>query len=132
MPQLHLYCESLEDRCGEAAEANAQGMEMSVIPVFQSEIVPAAVRGLAVGSYQMSFGIGGFVITAICRRTSRIPNDWSWRIVFLCYLVGMCRPAPKGPNLTLYVHADPSPLDHRRLDLVPAGITEMARSARTH
>ncbi|CZT46600.1 related to RGT2-Sensor of high external glucose concentrations [Rhynchosporium secalis] len=30
------------------------GMELAVVPVFQSEIVPAPVRGLAVGSYQFS------------------------------------------------------------------------------
>ena len=29
-------------------------MELAVVPVFQSEIVPAPVRGLAVGSYQFS------------------------------------------------------------------------------
>jgi MFS family permease len=64
------------------------GMEMSVIPVFQSEIVPAPVRGLAVASYQMAFAFGGFIISGICHRTSTIPNDWSWRIPFLCYLFG--------------------------------------------
>jgi SP family sugar:H+ symporter-like MFS transporter len=29
-------------------------MEFSVIPVYQTEIMPAAVRGFAVGSYQLS------------------------------------------------------------------------------
>ena len=70
------------------ATLTRQGMEMAVVPVFQSEIVPVAVRGLAVGSYQMSFGIGGFVISGLAHRTSTIPNDWSWRIIFLCYLFG--------------------------------------------
>lgn len=64
------------------------GMEMSVIPVYQSEIVPAAVRGIAVASYQMSFAFGGFVISGICHGTATLPNDWSWRIPFLCYLFG--------------------------------------------
>lgn len=63
-------------------------MEMSVIPVFQSEIVPAAVRGLAVASYQMSFAFGGFAISGICRRTSMITTDWAWKIPLLCYLFG--------------------------------------------
>ena len=46
------------------------GMEMSVIPNYQSEIVPAAVRGLAVASYQMSFSVGGFLMSGICHQTS--------------------------------------------------------------
>ena len=64
------------------------GMEMSTIPIFQSEIVPAAVRGLATVSYQLSFGVGALIISGICHRTSTITSDWSWRIPFLCYLFG--------------------------------------------
>lgn len=30
------------------------GMELSVVPVYQSEIVPTSVRGLVVGTYQFS------------------------------------------------------------------------------
>jgi SP family sugar:H+ symporter-like MFS transporter len=30
------------------------GMELSVVPVFQSEIVPAPVRGFVVATYQLS------------------------------------------------------------------------------
>jgi hypothetical protein len=33
------------------------GMELAVVPVFQSEIVPPPVRGLAVGTYQMSINV---------------------------------------------------------------------------
>lgn len=36
------------------------GMELAVVPVFQSEIVPAPVRGLAVGSYQFSLMVSIF------------------------------------------------------------------------
>lgn len=64
------------------------GMEMAVIPVFQAEIVPAAVRGPAVASYQMAFAFVGFIISGICHRTSEIPNDWAWRVPLLCYLFG--------------------------------------------
>ena len=63
------------------------GMEMSVIPNYQSEIVPAAVRGLAVASYQMSFSVGGFLMSGICHQTSLLTTDWAWRIPFLCYLI---------------------------------------------
>lgn len=33
------------------------GMELATVPVFQSEIVPAPVRGLAVSTYQLSLGV---------------------------------------------------------------------------
>lgn len=33
------------------------GMELSVVPVFQSEIVPTAARGFVVGTYQLSLTV---------------------------------------------------------------------------
>jgi hypothetical protein len=30
------------------------GMELAVVPVYQSEIMPKEIRGFAVGSYQFS------------------------------------------------------------------------------
>jgi hypothetical protein len=38
------------------------GMELAVVPVFQSEIVPAPIRGMAVGSYQFSLMVS-FILT---------------------------------------------------------------------
>jgi MFS family permease len=55
-------------------------MELAVIPAFQSEIVPAPVRGLVVGTYQLSLIIGGFVINCVCRGTSTIQDNRAWRI----------------------------------------------------
>ncbi|KAL1801703.1 hypothetical protein ACET3X_002045 [Alternaria dauci] len=64
------------------------GMELAVIPAFQSEIVPAPVRGLVVGTYQLSLVIGGFVINSVCRGTSSIPDNRAWRIPLgLFYIV---------------------------------------------
>lgn len=54
------------------------GMELSTIPVYQSEIVPAPIRGLAVGSYQLALGLGGTLINIICRGTSEIENNNAW------------------------------------------------------
>lgn len=63
-------------------------MELSVIPAFQSEIVPAPARGLVVGSYQLSLIMGGFVINSVCKGTSTIKDDRAWRIPLgLFYIV---------------------------------------------
>ncbi|KAH7345836.1 putative sugar transporter [Pyrenochaeta sp. MPI-SDFR-AT-0127] len=56
------------------------GMELAVIPAFQSEIVPAPARGLVVGSYQLSLVLGGFVINSVCKGTSTLPDNRAWRI----------------------------------------------------
>lgn len=63
-------------------------MELSVVPVFQSEIVPKSVRGLSVGTYQMSIQFGGMVINWVCRGTSDIQDNRAWRIPLgLFYIV---------------------------------------------
>ncbi|CEN59436.1 hypothetical protein ASPCAL01886 [Aspergillus calidoustus] len=64
------------------------GMELSVVPIFQSEIVPAPIRGLIVGTYQLSLTLGGVVINAVCYGTSRIDDNRAWRIPLgLFYIV---------------------------------------------
>lgn len=63
------------------------GMELSSVPVYQSEVVPAPIRGLMVGSYQLSLGIGGLIINGICNGTSRIPNNNSWMIPYGLYYI---------------------------------------------
>ncbi|WWD00014.1 hypothetical protein V866_006922 [Kwoniella sp. B9012] len=63
------------------------GMELSVIPVFQSEIMPAPVRGFAVGSYQFSLSIGGLIINCICRGTSTLKSNAAWRIPYGFYYI---------------------------------------------
>lgn len=50
--------------------------------------VPAPVRGLVVGTYQMSLGFGGLVINSICYGTSQIDDNRQWRIPLgLFYIV---------------------------------------------
>ncbi|KAJ5623072.1 hypothetical protein N7490_011677 [Penicillium lividum] len=64
------------------------GMELSVVPVFQSEIAPTPIRGFMVGTYQLTITFGGMVIGWICNGTSRITDDRSWRIPLgLFYIV---------------------------------------------
>lgn len=57
------------------------GMELSVVPMFQSEIVPAPIRGLAVATYQLSIMLGGLVINGTCFATNNHYKDnRAWRI----------------------------------------------------
>ncbi|KAG5661248.1 hypothetical protein KAF25_005370 [Fusarium avenaceum] len=64
------------------------GMELGVVPTFQSEIVPAQARGFMVGSYQLSLAIGGLVINSVCFGTSTLPDNRAWRIPLgLFYIV---------------------------------------------
>ncbi|RSL73661.1 hypothetical protein CEP54_000031 [Fusarium duplospermum] len=64
------------------------GMELGVVPTFQSEIVPAQARGFMVGSYQLSLAVGGLVINSVCFGTSSLPDNRAWRIPLgLFYIV---------------------------------------------
>jgi sugar porter (SP) family MFS transporter len=63
------------------------GMELSVVPVYQSEIVPTQVRGLIVGTYQFSLILGGIIVNSICKRTSSIKDDRAWRIPIGCFYI---------------------------------------------
>ncbi|KAH8799475.1 general substrate transporter [Xylogone sp. PMI_703] len=63
------------------------GMELSVVPIFQAEIVPREVRGLVVGTYQLMLNLGGLIMSIICQATSSLEGDKQWRIPFGLFLV---------------------------------------------
>ncbi|KAK1720215.1 hypothetical protein CaCOL14_005865 [Colletotrichum acutatum] len=63
------------------------GFELAVVPVYQSEIVPAPVRGMVVGTYQLSIGLGGLVINSICRGTSGFQDSRAYKIPFGLFYV---------------------------------------------
>lgn len=64
------------------------GMELSVVPVFQSEIVPAEIRGFVVGTYQFALIAGGLILNIICSGTSGIQDDRAFRIPYgLFYII---------------------------------------------
>ncbi|KAI5459034.1 general substrate transporter [Mariannaea sp. PMI_226] len=56
------------------------GMELATCPPFQAEIIPAEVRGFAVGTYQTSLLMGGIIINSVCRGTSGLTSNAAWRI----------------------------------------------------
>ncbi|TGJ82197.1 hypothetical protein E0Z10_g6576 [Xylaria hypoxylon] len=83
------------------------GMELAVVPVLQSELVPATVRGFVVGTYQSGLLIGQLIQALICRGTSNIPGDASWRIplgvlyVVPCIIAGSVWFMPESPRWLL-------------------------------
>lgn len=63
------------------------GMEAWLIPMFQAEIVPAAVRGSLVATYTFSHIFAGFVSSIVTNFTSRLAGDQSWMIPFGLILI---------------------------------------------
>ncbi|TPX09098.1 uncharacterized protein E0L32_001639 [Thyridium curvatum] len=64
------------------------GIELSVVPVYQSEIVPTEIRGFVVSTYQLALLSGGLVINLVCRGTSTIDGQAAFRIPYgLFYLI---------------------------------------------
>ncbi|KAK8124249.1 sugar transporter [Apiospora kogelbergensis] len=56
------------------------GMELAVVPIYQSEITPKKSRGFVVGTYQISLMLGGLVMNCIARGTGSIKSNVAWQI----------------------------------------------------
>ncbi len=64
------------------------GIELSVVPVYQSEVVPSQVRAFVVSTYQLALLLGGLIINLVCRGTSTIDGEAAFRIPYgLMYLI---------------------------------------------
>ncbi|KAI0483331.1 general substrate transporter [Xylariaceae sp. FL0804] len=63
------------------------GMELAVVPIFQSEITPKQARGFVVGTYQLMLTIGGLAINGICYNTQYRPDNSAFRIPFGIFFV---------------------------------------------
>ncbi|KAF4981677.1 hypothetical protein FZEAL_2564 [Fusarium zealandicum] len=63
------------------------GMELALVPVLQSELVPAEVRGFVVGTYQSGLLFGTLLMAVICRGTSEIKGHASWQIPYGLFFV---------------------------------------------
>jgi hypothetical protein len=55
-------------------------MKLVVVPAFQSEIVPAPIRGFIVGFYQLTLTLKGFVIHSVGRSTNGMQDYRLWYI----------------------------------------------------
>ncbi|KAH7035807.1 general substrate transporter [Microdochium trichocladiopsis] len=63
------------------------GMELAVVPVFQSEIAPPQARGFIVGTYQISLMFGGLIANLVARGTDGLPDNQPWMIVLGLFFV---------------------------------------------
>ncbi|KAH9436387.1 hypothetical protein MCOR02_000058 [Pyricularia oryzae] len=70
------------------------GMEMAVVPVMQSEIVPPHVRGFIVATYHTGIGIGTLISALIVKGASEVQGDSSYRITFGCLYIIPCLISP--------------------------------------
>ncbi|CAK7235056.1 hypothetical protein SCUCBS95973_009141 [Sporothrix curviconia] len=63
------------------------GMELSVVPVYQTEVVVPEVRGFVVSCYQLSLILGQLVINSICNRTSSLKTAAAYRIPYGMFFI---------------------------------------------
>ncbi|KAF4967299.1 hypothetical protein FSARC_5129 [Fusarium sarcochroum] len=63
------------------------GMELALVPVLQSELVPAEARGFVVSTYQSGLYFGSLIMSIICRGTSEIKGHASWQIPYGLFFV---------------------------------------------
>ncbi|KAL0940279.1 vegetative cell wall protein gp1 [Colletotrichum truncatum] len=64
------------------------GMELAVVPIYQSEITPQSARGFVVGTYQLSLAAGGLVVNAVARGTGSLSSSAAYLIPYgLFYVV---------------------------------------------
>lgn len=83
------YAQVLVGRCLVQAYV---GMENSLIPTYESEIVPAKIRGAVVGSYFTFKLIGGIIIAVVCNKTQNLAGDLCWKtpIEIMFVVPGLC------------------------------------------
>jgi len=56
------------------------GLVSCLVPMYQSECAPKAIRGLIVGLYQLAITIGALLAAIVLNSTKNNPNHSSWRV----------------------------------------------------
>lgn len=62
------------------------GLISTTAPVYGTECTPAKTRGSLVACYSVGLAMGQIVVALVCLGTSKIQNDWSWKIPILCQI----------------------------------------------
>jgi MFS transporter, SP family, sugar:H+ symporter len=60
------------------------GMQAWLVPMFQAEIVPAAIRGLMVSLYVFNHIFATFISSIVTNFTSKYDGDSSWKVPIIC------------------------------------------------
>ncbi|KAL6230152.1 hypothetical protein BDW75DRAFT_223388 [Aspergillus navahoensis] len=62
------------------------GIASNVIPVYQGECAPQALRGVMAGTYNAFLMVGGLVAALIVYLCRHITGDWAWRVVVVAQI----------------------------------------------
>ncbi|KAF4180769.1 hypothetical protein CNMCM8694_007768 [Aspergillus lentulus] len=71
---------------GKAVVFFGGGIATNVIPAYQGECAPPALRGLMAGTYNAFLMVGGFTAALIVYLCQHIPSDWAWRGVVVAQI----------------------------------------------
>ncbi|RAH73836.1 hexose carrier protein [Aspergillus aculeatinus CBS 121060] len=71
---------------GKAVVYFGGGIASNVIPVYQGECAPQALRGVMAGTYNVFLMVGGLVAALIVYLCRHIPSDWAWRGVVVAQI----------------------------------------------
>ncbi|RAH81926.1 high-affinity glucose transporter [Aspergillus japonicus CBS 114.51] len=71
---------------GKAVVYFGGGIASNVIPVYQGECAPQALRGVMAGTYNVFLMVGGLVAALIVYLCRHIPGDWAWRGVVVAQI----------------------------------------------
>jgi MFS family permease len=97
------------------------GMELALVPVTQSELIPAPVRGATVGTYHSALLIGQLIASLICRSTGDINDGSYWRIplgiLFIIPAIMLCTVwyIPESPRWLLQTDSPEEAIKNLRL-----------------
>ncbi|KAM3418200.1 hypothetical protein BST61_g4204 [Cercospora zeina] len=88
---------------GQALEGVPWGMFIANSPAYVSEIVPIPLRGACAATIQMSWTVGGLLVSAVVYVYNQRKDEWAWRVplaiqwIFPTPLLIMMLLAPESP-----------------------------------
>lgn len=88
------------------------GFISTTAPMYGTECTPAKTRGILVACYSVGLALGQVVVSAVCLGSSKLLNDWCWKIPILCqipiaviYAIGLLM-FPESPRWLLVMEKE--------------------------